>query len=414
MARPKVILQLYPTLPAKDEEERKRLRPIGRNKELYNQTIHDWIDILKAAEEMGVWGAATIEHHLHSEGYEVGPNPGVLNAWWAGQFKKLHVGALGYVMATRDPIRVAEETAILDHITKGRYFVGLARGYQSRWTNVLGQFSDSVATVSDGSADDIRNRDIFEERTEMLLRCWTEASVALDGKYYKAPYPYETGVQNYPAWKIASEAGGPGEIDPVTNAVRRLSVCPAPYQDPHPPVFVATSKTDDSVKFCARNGFVPTYFSSFEKIVKHAQIYREEAKKAGRTVALGQKQNICRWSHIAETEEKFNQMLRDWDVDIYKNFYAPFFPAMMPTDPKFDWVKNIMESGIYTGGTPEQARQQWKTIYDAVPAEYITLIYHFSQQPKDEVIKDLGLFMTEVWPHLEAAASDEPVSVAAE
>jgi alkanesulfonate monooxygenase SsuD/methylene tetrahydromethanopterin reductase-like flavin-dependent oxidoreductase (luciferase family) len=38
-------------------------------------------------------------------------------------------------MATQDPIRVAEETAILDHITRGRYFVGFARGYQSRWTN---------------------------------------------------------------------------------------------------------------------------------------------------------------------------------------------------------------------------------------------------------------------------------------
>ena len=32
---------------------------------------------------MGLWGAATIEHHFWSEGYEVGPNPGVLNAYWA-------------------------------------------------------------------------------------------------------------------------------------------------------------------------------------------------------------------------------------------------------------------------------------------------------------------------------------------
>ena len=40
----------------------------------------------------------------------------------------------------------------LDHITKGRCFVGFARGYQSRWTNVLGQKLGSVATLSDGSA----------------------------------------------------------------------------------------------------------------------------------------------------------------------------------------------------------------------------------------------------------------------
>ena len=88
-----------------------------------------------------MWGASTIEHHLHSEGYEVGRDPGVLNAG-GGQIKNLHVGALGYVMATQDPIWVAEETAILDHITNGKYFVGFARGYQSRWANILGQFTN--------------------------------------------------------------------------------------------------------------------------------------------------------------------------------------------------------------------------------------------------------------------------------
>ena len=144
MAPPKVILQLYPMLPSDGEDGRKRSRPLGRDAELYHRVLHDWIDIIKAADDMGVWGASTIEHHLHSEGYEVGPNPGVLNAWWAGQVKNIHVGALGYVMATQDPIRVAEETAILDHITKGKFFVGFARGYQSRWANILGQFTDTV------------------------------------------------------------------------------------------------------------------------------------------------------------------------------------------------------------------------------------------------------------------------------
>jgi hypothetical protein len=113
--RPKVILQLYPVLPSDGEEGRMRERPLGRSRDLYQQVLFDWLDIVKAADEMGVWGASTIEHHLHSEGYEVGPNPGILNAWWAGQVKNIHVGALGYVMATQDPIRVAEETAILDH-----------------------------------------------------------------------------------------------------------------------------------------------------------------------------------------------------------------------------------------------------------------------------------------------------------
>lgn len=106
MARAKVIVQLYPMFPAADEEDGKRRRPLGRSRDLSHRALHGWIDIIRAAEELGVWGASTIEHHLHSEGYEVGPNPGILNAWWAGQFKKIRSGALGYVMTTQDPIRV--------------------------------------------------------------------------------------------------------------------------------------------------------------------------------------------------------------------------------------------------------------------------------------------------------------------
>ena len=398
MSRPKVILQLYPVLPAKDENDRKARRPLGRDRDLYHRVVHEWVDIIKAAEEMGIWGAATIEHHLHSEGYEVGPNPGVLNAWWAGQFKKIHIGALGYVMASQDPIRVAEETAIIDHLTEGRYFVGLARGYQSRWTNILGQFTDSVATVSDGGAADQKNRDIFEERVAMLLDCWKNDSVVLDGNYYEAPYPLETGVEGYPAWKIARDAGALGEVDDK-GTLRRISVVPAPYQRPHPPVFVATSKSDDSIRYCARNGFIPTYFSKFESINRQSLIYVEEAAKAGRSVQRGEKQNIVRWLHIADSEEHYNEKLRKYDVDIYKNFYGPFFPQF-PTDPNADFVENIKGSGIFTGGTEKQAREQWQQIYTVVPSEYITLIFHYAQQPKDDVIDTLQKFMTKVWPHL--------------
>jgi alkanesulfonate monooxygenase SsuD/methylene tetrahydromethanopterin reductase-like flavin-dependent oxidoreductase (luciferase family) len=407
--RPKVILQLYPMFPADGEEGRKKLRPLGRDAKMYHKIVHEWLEIIKAADDMGVWGAATIEHHLHSEGYEVGPNPGILNAWWAGQVKNINVGALGYVMATQDPIRVAEETAILDHITKGKYFVGMARGYQSRWTNILGQFTQSVATVSDGSKDDQRNRDIFEERVEMLLKCWDEDSVDLKGDYYQGPYPYETGVQNYPANKIAREAGAEGEVDENGN-LRKFSVVPAPFRK-RPPIMVATSKSDDSVRYCARNGFIPTYFSKFDGIVRQSQIYVEEAAKAGLNFRLGQRQNIVRWLHIGKTEAEYHEKLRKYDVDIYKNFYGPFFPQF-PTDPDTDWVKNISESGIYTGGTLDQVRDEWKRIYEKVPAEYITLIFHYAQQPKDDVLEELETFMTKILPHLEAAPDSQAAQAA--
>ena len=135
----KVILNTYPVIPAADEAEREALRPIGRNAERYKETLDDWHDLIRACDTMGLWGVTTIEHHFHSEGYEVSPNPGVINAYWAAITENIRIGQMGYVMSVHNPIRVAEETAILDHLTGGRIFVGLARGYQSRWTNTLGQ-----------------------------------------------------------------------------------------------------------------------------------------------------------------------------------------------------------------------------------------------------------------------------------
>jgi len=51
----KAILQIYPVLPAASEEERAALRPIGRNRELYQQVLTGWHDIVQAADALGFW-----------------------------------------------------------------------------------------------------------------------------------------------------------------------------------------------------------------------------------------------------------------------------------------------------------------------------------------------------------------------
>jgi len=73
------------------------------------------------------------------------------------------------------------------------------RGYQARWTNILGQFSGAEATVSDKSEADHYNRKVFEERVEQIIAAWTQESIEFDGDSYKAPFPKDTGVQGYPA-----------------------------------------------------------------------------------------------------------------------------------------------------------------------------------------------------------------------
>jgi len=423
----KVIVQLYPVVRAEDEDERRRLRPLGRNVARYQEAVRDSVDVVKAADRLGLWGVGTIEHHFHSEGYEVGPSPGMLNAYWAAVTERIRVGQLGYTMSAQNPIRVAEDTAILDHLTQGRCFVGFSRGYQNRWTNVLGQHIGTVATMSDHSADDALNRRIFEEQVDMVLEAWTQESIDHKSDLWQIPHPYDTGVEGWPMARWTAEMGAEGEVD-ETGAIRRVSVVPAPYSSPHPPVFVASNTSRYTVEYCGRKGFVPAYFAGIGRAEEHGPAYVEGARAAGRTVALGQAQGIVRWPQIGDSMAEAREMVRAYDGDIFKHFVASFLPAIsagkelpfMRPGTRADSdaiVDAAIQSGLWVVGSVPEARDSFVEQWKRLPAEYVVLIMHFAQMPADAVIRTLEVFMEEIKPALDEITSyeddDEPDVVVA-
>ena len=381
MATPKVIVQLYPVLPAEDRADRERKRPLGRNSELYHRVLHESLDLVREIDQMGVWGISTIEHHLHSEGYELGAHSGRAQRLVGRRGEARLPGRVGLRDGDPGPDSRRRGNRHPPHMTNGRFFVGLTRGYQARWTNILGQSIDAVATLSDGSADDARNREIFEERTLMLMQCWTQESVESRQPHYEIPYPYETGVRGYPAWKSAATAGAPGEVGP-DGSIKRVSVVPSPYTRPYPPVFVAMSGSSSSIPFLARHGFRPTYFTSLENIQQFARLYVDEGRAAGLPYVLGERQNLVRWIHVGRNEQEFRDKLMRYDYEMYANFYTAFFPKLPHFEDADATLQSMKESGIFLGGTVEQLKQQWRHIYATVPAEYITLIWHYAQCPK--------------------------------
>ena len=404
----KVILQVYPMVRAADEAEREALRPIGRNVERYQEAISGLDDIVKAADELGLWGIAPIEHHFHSEGYELGPTPGLMDAYWAAITKQIRVGQLGYVMTAQNPIRVAEEIAVIDHLSKGRSFAGFARGYQDRWTNVIGQHFGTVATQSDGGAADQANREMFQEHVEMVIEAWTKDTIERNTSRWQIPYPYEDGIDWWMS-ETTKRLGAPGELD-ENDKVRRVSVVPAPYQQPHPPVFVATTGSPQSVAFAGRNGFIPTYFSGIEQAEKHGLVYQEAAREGGFNFALGQNQATARWIQIGETREEARQALRDYDAEIERNFYHLLALArpgakpdeMLPVDAPLEaFAEKLENQETHAWGTVEDVREKLVRQWKLLPAEYVSLIIHYAQQPKESVIRNLELFMTEVKPALD-------------
>jgi alkanesulfonate monooxygenase SsuD/methylene tetrahydromethanopterin reductase-like flavin-dependent oxidoreductase (luciferase family) len=123
----KVSVFAMPTIPA-TIEERRALRPIGRNTERYQMMLDELRAIATLADELGYDAFSTTEHHLHSEGGEAMPDPLMLYADLAARTRNIHFYPMSIVASADDPIRISERIALLDQLTKGRVGVCFARG----------------------------------------------------------------------------------------------------------------------------------------------------------------------------------------------------------------------------------------------------------------------------------------------
>ena len=165
--------------------------------------------------------------------------------------KRIKVGPIGYVLPGWNPLRLALEIAWLDQLTKGRTIVGFARGYQARWLNQMAQKIHVSATASDKSETDRVNREVFEEVFQFLKLAWGDEPFRFKGKHYQYPTPQEG--TPWPAAEWTREYGFPGEVD-EQGRIQKINVVPKPYQRPHPPLFQAFSISEETVRWCAREG----------------------------------------------------------------------------------------------------------------------------------------------------------------
>ena len=177
----KFMYFFLPSIPA-TPEERKALRPIAQHTERWQKMFDEVIEISRMVEDLGFTGVGFPEHHLHTEGMEIGSLP-VLTQYVINQTSTLKVGPIGYVLPGWNPLRLALEIAWLDQLTKGRTHVGFARGYQSRWLNQMAQKIHIGATASDQSDSDVRNREAFEEVFQILKLAWRDEPFRFKGKY---------------------------------------------------------------------------------------------------------------------------------------------------------------------------------------------------------------------------------------
>ena len=134
----------------------------------------------KYAEAMDRLGYDTFwmaEHHFQPEGTECIPNLLMMAVHLAGITKHIKIGCGFNVVPMWHPLRLAEDYATAEILTRGRTVFGVARGYHTREVETFG------APLIDQSA----NREIFEEGCDLIFKAFNEERFSHRGKYFTCP-----------------------------------------------------------------------------------------------------------------------------------------------------------------------------------------------------------------------------------
>ena len=166
---------------------------------VYAEHLDAWAEL----DRLGFDGVGFNEHHCSPYGLMNSPN--LLAAAAAQRTKNLKLLIYGNLLPLHEPLRLAEELAMLDCMSNGRLISGFARGIPREYQ------------VHNVPLPDSRPR--FEEAMEILLRAWQEDIFSFEGKFW---------------------------------TYKDVALWPRPLQRPHPPIWMPITGSKETIEFAAK------------------------------------------------------------------------------------------------------------------------------------------------------------------
>lgn len=282
----------------------------GRDPKRFQTMMVKLRDQMVLAEQLGYEGFCLTEHHMQVEGIECTTNPLFWNLYIAQHTKNFLVGQLGMNLTAMNPITLAENLAMLDHMTGGRVFAGFSRGNTPRWTATMGQHLEITSAESDRSEADQRNRRALYENWKLVKSLWTDDLTSHQGEFWNMPQPVEWNFNPTRDW------GGEGAVD-GQGILRRAGIVPRPLQTPHPPVYSPFSYSMETARFWATEGAKMVSFVSADK-EKFMPVILENCLEAAHEVGRKSTNNdvLALGAHLLMGKtpakaERYQQMFRE-------------------------------------------------------------------------------------------------------
>ena len=370
----------------------------GNRPELYQNMLHDLLDQTRLADDLGYDAVAFTEHHFHVEGFEISNNPVLLGLYVGAHTKRIRVGQLGIVLPATNPLRVAEDIAMLDHMTGGRAFAGFARGYQRRWVDTMAQHYHSVhATSSDQSEVDRVNREAFEEFYEIVKLAWTRETFSYQGKFWRIP------AEGTP-WPIEATRQMGAGVD-ADGVLREIGVVPKPLQRPHPPLMQPFAFSESTIRWCAREQVTPVLAPANSVLERELfDTYREEAAAHGRDLRPGEGMAVLRDVFVAETDAEARELWANAGAFVGGAWFAPFGFGRVIPEPGEEGQQigpeQLFERSLALVGSVDTVTAQLERLLKRLPVEYLLAWQYVGLTPNDKAKRSLELFATKVLPRL--------------
>lgn len=373
----------------------------GTRTDLYQTMLDNLVELSQYMDGHGYYGMGFTEHHFHIEGGEISTNPVLLDLFLGSRTRNMKFGQLGNVMPQQHPIRLAEDIAILDQMTKGRAFAGFARGYQNRWLNTMGQQYPGLASDADPAAWDRAKQELYEEHVEIVLKALTNTTFSHKGKQWQIPPP---GIK----WPAAEYSRKFGQGIDENGIVQEIGIAPPPYNKKLPDLFQPFTFSEKALKFGMEHGLVPiSLITDPERAVaqfRQAQVF---GAVNGVNLKFGEKVGISREVIVADTEEKAEELARNAMTYLWIEFFAPFGfngafvkkgedVATLDANTSFEM---LVDRGMVIHGTPSTVNRKLEALFKMLPCEYFWNFAMNELIPHKDMMRSWELQTEKVWPN---------------
>lgn len=324
----------------------------------WGQAASDWLTAARESEELGYDGLHVVEHHFQPDGYL--PSPLIALAAAAGVTTSVRLATNILLVPLYNPVKLAEDIAVLDNLCDGRLTLGVSPGYVSE------EFHGLMVPYEE------RFRRL-EEALDLMQAAWTGDTFSFDGEFFKVP---ET----------------------------RLS--PKPVQKPHPPIWYGVSGPRLLRRAAARRAVLtasPRH--TLVELKEHFRIYEQAATEHGFSTT---ERPVMREVFVAETRERAEELAAPAVTHLFRELYgrkSEEGERVLRSDSgeevsDMSTVDFATFKGRYIIGTPEDACERIARLRDELGMTEISCWMHLPGLSAKAAMDSARLFAREVIPAL--------------